>query len=290
MGKGEETHYFMPNVISNVTFMTPGAALGDYNETGMLDLPANQSLEFGVSYLGINGTMFPSGRSYHAWYGEDVSGTDLCTFTERPVDAGLNELSFKIHFYVENSTETNSTEAHVKIDQHIGDWRLDVPSNIAVLENLSLSLNYYVHAEMSGSWSVKSENGSLIGPNDIVETSRLSFDVSGLKFADVNMGDTYIWGGNSSRPYNVSSYTVPLKTFIDTYTSYGSETSVGGWTFQSTMYFLSVGFPTWDGLYVYEDPEVVVYFGNGKRTIIGSPKEFLLGWNPLALQPGGGQE
>ena len=290
MGKGEETHYFMPNDISNVTFITPGAALGDYNETGMLVLPANESLEFGVSYVGINGTMFPFGKSYYAWYGEDVSNTDLHMFTERPVDAGLDELSLKIHFYVENSTETNSTEAHVKIDQHIGDWRLDIPSTIAVLENLSLSLNYYVHAEMSGSWSVTKEDGSSIDPNDIVEASTISLDTSGLKFADVNMGDTYIWGGNLTMPYNVSSYTVPLDTFVDTFTSYGSETSVGGWTFQSTMYFLSVGFPTWDGHYVYEDPEVVVYFANGKRTIIGSLKEFLLGWNPLAIQSGGGEE
>ena len=288
MGMEEETHYFMPNAISDVAFITPEAEsyIADFDDTqDYLSLPTNESLEFGVSYLGINGTMFPSGRNYYSWYGEDVSGTDLRTFNERPVDAGLDELSFRIHFYVENSTEANSTEAHVKIDQHVGDWRLDVPSNISVLENLSLSLNYYVHPEMSGSWSVTSKNGSSISPNDIVEASRLSLDISGLKFADVNMGDTYVWGGNLSMPYNVSSYTVPLNTFIDTYTSYGSETSVGGWTFLSTMYFLSVGFPTWDGHYVYEDPEVVVYLGNGKRTIIGSPKEFLPGWNPLVIQP-----
>lgn len=280
MGEEEATHYFIPDAVGNVTFITPGEAFGIYNETGTLVLPINESIEFGVSYLDINGTMFPFGRSYYAWYGEDVYGTDLRTFQERPVDASLEELSFKLHFYVENSTETNSTEAHVKIDQHIGDWSLDLPSGIAVLENLSLSLNYYIFAETSGEWEVVSEDGTSITPEQIVEASRISLDTAGLKFAEVNMGDTYIWGGNLSLVCNVSTHTVPLSTFVATYTGYESETSVGGWTFQSTMYFLSVGFPKWGGHFVYEDPEVVVYSGKQKKTIVSSLAEFLAGWIP----------
>jgi len=297
MDEGEATHYFMPQSVGNVTFITPGVALGDYNDTGMLKLPANSSIEFGVSYLGVNGTMFPFGRSYYAWYGEDISGTDLKAFKERPVGARLDELSFKMHFNVENSTETNSTEAHIKIDQHVDKWTLELSKNIAVLENLSLSLNYYVYTEMGGSWSIKSMNGTAIDPNSIMEASKLSLDASGLKFADIDMGETYLWGGNLTMPYNVSSYTVPLNTFVNTYTNYGSATSIGGWTFQSTMCFLSVGFPKWDGRYVYEDPEVVVYLGSEMQALIGSPEDFLPGWNPVAMQyppgtsppPGDGQ-
>ena len=287
MGNGEATHYFMPQAISNVSFITPGVALGDYNATGMRLLPANSSVEFGVSYLGLNGTMYPFGRSYFAWYEGNVSGTDLRTFAERPVGAELEELSFKLHFNTNNSTtNNNSTEAHLKIDQHIGDWKLDIPSNIAVLANMSLSLNYYVFAETSGSWSVKNNNGSTIGSNDIVEASKLSLDTSGLKFADINMGETYVWGGNLTTPYNVSCNTVPLNTFINTFTNYGSETSVSGWTFQSSMCFLSVGFPTWGGRYVYEDPEVVVYLGSERQPLIGSFTNFLSSWIPSI--PGGG--
>ena len=287
MDEGEETHYFIPDSIGNVTFITPGEAFGNYNETGELTLPVNESVEFGVSYLDINGTMFPFGRSYYAWYGEDVYGTDLRTFQERPVDATLDELSFKLHFYVENSTETNSTEAHIKIDQHVGDWSLDLPSGISVLENLSLSLNYYIYAETSGAWEVRSEDGTSITPDEIVEASRISLDTSGLKFAEVNMGDTYIWGGNLSMVCNVSTHTVPLSTFVETYTGYESETSVGGWTFQSTMYFLSVGFPKWGGHFVYEDPEVVVYSGKEKKTIVSSLAEFLAGWIPTLVGAAG---
>jgi len=286
MDEGEETHYFIPNAIGNVTFLTPGEAFGEYNETGMLILPVNESIEFGVSYLDINGTMFPFGRSYYAWYSEDVYGTDLQTFQERPVDASLEELSFKVHFYVENSTETNSTEAHIKIDQHVGDWSLDLPSGITVLGNLSLSLNYYIYAETSGEWQVVSEDGTPITPEEIVEASTISLDTSGLKFAEVNMGDTYLWGGNLSMTCNVSTHTVPLRTFVETYTGYESETSVGGWTFQSTMYFLSVGFPKWGGHFVYEDPEVVVYSGKQKKTIVSSLAEFLAGWIPTIGRPG----
>jgi hypothetical protein len=284
MDEGEATHYFMPKSVGNVTFITPGVALGDYNYTGMLTLPANRSIEFGVSYQDINGTMFPFGRSYYAWYGEDVSGTDLKTFTERPVGAQLDELSFKTHFSVENSTETNSTEARIKIDQHVDEWTLELSKNIAVLENLSLSLNYYVYTEMGGSWSIKTVNGTSIDPNSIMDASKLTLDASGLKFADINMGETYLWGGNLTMPYNISSYTVPLNTFVSTYTNYGSETSIGGWSFQSTMCFLSVGFPKWDGRYVYEDPEVIVYLGSEKQALIGSPEDFLPGWNPVAMQ------
>ncbi|MHA1583328.1 MAG: hypothetical protein ACTSYM_12650, partial [Candidatus Baldrarchaeia archaeon] len=286
---GEESHYFIPEAIGNVTFITPGEAFGIYNETGELTLPINESIEFGVSYLDINGTMFPFGRSYYAWFGEEISGTDLRTFQERPVGASLEELSFKLHFYVENLTETNSTEAHIKIDQHVGDWNLDLPSGIAVLENLSLSLNYYVYAETSGSWEVKTEEGETLTPDDIVEASRISLDTGGLKFAEVDMGDTYLWGGNLSVVCNVSTHTVPLSTFVETYTGYESETSVGGWTFQSTMYFLSVGFPKWGGYFVYEDPEVVVYSGKQKKTIISSLAEFLANWVPTLGGPTGGE-
>ena len=287
MDEEEATHYFIPHAIGNVTFVTPGEAFGIYNETGTLVLPVNESIEFGVSYLDINGTMFPFGRSYYAWYGEDVYGTDLKTFQERPVDASVDELSFKLHFYVENSTETNSTEAHIKIDQHVGDWNLDLPSGIAVLENLSLSLNYYIYAETSGTWEVVSEDGTPITPEQIVEASRISLDTAGLKFAEVNMGDTYLWGGNLSMVCNVSTHTVPLSTFVETYTGYESETSVGGWTFQSTMYFLSVGFPKWGGHFVYEDPEVVVYSGKEKKTIVSSLAEFLAGWIPTLVGAAG---
>jgi hypothetical protein len=286
MDEDEATHYFIPEAVGNVIFVTPGEAFGIYNETGMLTLPINESVEFGVSYLDINGTMFPFGRSYYAWYGEEIYGTDLRTFQERPVDASLEELSFKLHFYVENSTATNSTEARIKIDQHIGNWDLDLPTGIAVLENLSLSLNYYIYAETSGSWEVVSEDGTPITPDEIVEASRISLDTSGLKFAEVNMGDTYIWGGNLSMVCNVSTHTIPLSTFVATYTDYESETSVGGWTFQSTMYFLSVGFPKWDGYFVYEDPEVVVYSGKQKKTIVSSLAEFLAGWIPTIGKPG----
>jgi len=290
MDENEATHYFIPNAVGNLTFTTPGEAFGIYNDTGTLVLPINESIEFGISYLDINGTMFPFGRSYYAWYGEEIYGTDLHTFKERPVDASVEELSFKLHFYVENSTETNSTEAHIKIDQHVGNWDLDLPTGIAVLENLSLSINYYVYAETSGSWEVRSENGTPITPEQIVEASRISLDASGIKFAEVNMGDTYLWGGNLSMPCNVSSHTVPLSTFVETYTDYESETSIGGWTFQSTMYFLSVGFPKWDGYFVYEDPEVVVYSGKQKKTVVGSIAEFLANWIPTVGKPGEGGE
>jgi hypothetical protein len=285
MGQDEATHYFMPQTIDDVHFITPGVAFNDFNDTGMLVVPINEKIEFGVSYLDVNGTMYPFGRSYYAWYEGNVSGTDLQTFNERPVDAELEELSFKLHFYIENSTENNNTEAHIKIDQHVGEWTVDVPSNIAVLENLSLSLNYYVHANIGGRWNIKNENGSVINPNEIVEASKISIDSTEQKFASINMGETYVWGGNLTMPYNVSSFTIPLNTFINTYTDYGSETSICGWTFQSTMYFLSVGFPTWGGRYVYEDPEVVVYLGTSKKTMFDSITDLLGDWTPLIIPP-----
>lgn len=260
--ESEATHYFIPVSVDTITFVTPGEAFGDYNETGYLILPGNESVVFGVSYLGVNGTMFPfNGRSYYSWYGEEVYGSDFRTFDERPTDVSVSELSFRVHFQGNLTAQEITNIAYIKIDQHIGDWDVDLPTGREVLENRSLSINYYVHADTAMSWAVRSPDGTEITNEDIVEASKLELDIANVKFAEFIMGDIYLWGKNLTAPRNVSSHTVPLGTFTVTYVDYNSPTSVAGWTLKSSMYFLSIGFPDWDGYSIYEDPETIVYVG-----------------------------
>lgn len=120
----------------------------------------------------------------------------------------------------------------------------------------------FVETDMQ--WFVSTDNGTVTN-NDIVAAGSFSIGSDYGKFAEIIMGDTYLWERNLSKPQNVSSFTVPLYTFQSIYVDYGSSNSAAGWSFREDMYFLSVGFAKWDGYGVYEDPEIISNVG-GKNT------------------------
>ena len=173
-------------------------------------------------------------------------------------------LTFRLHFKGNLTAINESYYSSIKIDQYIGKWNPDIAGGFKVLENRSLSLNYYVYVETDTQWSLSTENGTITN-DQIAEASSFSIGSEGGKFAEIIMGDTYLWEGNITQPQNISSFTVPLGTFESVYVDYGSDTSAAGWSFRQDMYFLSVGFTKWDGYGVYEDPEVITKVG-GKNT------------------------
>ena len=75
----QQTHYFMPEGVGNITFTTPGEPYGDTNATGSIVLPLNAKIDFGVSYDNINGTLFPYSdqRSMWGWWDRPVYGADF---------------------------------------------------------------------------------------------------------------------------------------------------------------------------------------------------------------------
>jgi len=272
MDSDEITHYFMPNSVDNVTFLTPGEAFGNYNSTGEITVLGDEEISFGITYNGINGTTFPATHNIWWWYGgESLSGSDFNTFNTKPVDASIDFLMFKLHFQGNlTQNELGNREAYIKIDQYVGDWNVMLSKGREVLENRSLSISYYVYLETSMQWSVYSEEGTPLTNNQVAEASRVRIGAENALFAEIVLGDQYLWTYNYTMQ-NASTQTTPLVTYESTYVGYDSPTSATGWTFTSTMYFLTIGFPKWNGYAVYQDPLEIINVGQGGEEV--QPKD-----------------
>jgi hypothetical protein len=286
----EQTHFFMPRNIANITFVTPGEAFGNTNATDSMIVPLNATITFGVTYDGVNGTLFPFSeqRSMWGWWERPIFGADfnVPNFMHRPTDSTIDQVSFAIHFSA-NKTATGeaNNEAVLKIDQHIGNWELE-PHVIdgrkknssgvmvylmgsEVLLNRSLASNYYVTAFTSVEWDIIDEKGTRVNNNNVTESSRFNIaaQLANASFATVKLGSTYDWGKpvtptDMIRTFNVTSKTAPLGAFRASYQSESGRSSTG-FEISAMLYFLTVGFPHWDGYAVYNDPEVVFLLSKG---------------------------
>ncbi|MFQ6074042.1 MAG: hypothetical protein ACE5KC_02370, partial [Candidatus Bathyarchaeia archaeon] len=286
----EQTHFFMPKSVGNITFVTPGEAFGNMNATGEMVVPKNATITFGFTCSDVNGTLFPFSeqRSMWGWWDKVIHGADFDApdLTKKPTDSAVDEISFTVHFSG-NATENGelNNEASMKIDQHIGTWKLDhnvidgrkqnVSGNMVylrgndVLLNRSLAVSYYVTAFTGIAWDVKDERGSSVNNNNVTESP--SFDVAAklanASFASVKLGSTYDWSkpiavNDTIRTFNVTSKTTPVGTFKASFESESGRSSTG-FDISATMYFLTIGFPRWDGYAVYNDPEVSFFISQG---------------------------
>ncbi len=254
----ELTHYLIPDSVDDVSFVTPGEAYGDYNASGWLHLNLTSEVTWGVSFHDINGTVFPfSEFGYWDWYDGVVTGTDMRTFDERPSKVSIDELSFLVHFQGTLSTEGINNEARIKVDNYVGNWDVDMLGGRRNLANRSLALNYFSEVRMAD-FAFKA-NGSFADSESTVSSDTFELETQGAKFAEMIMGGvTYDWGKNMSAPYDVLSYTTPLGAFRTAYES-DSGQSATAWSFSSSMYMVSIGFPEWDGYSVDQDPVFVSY-------------------------------
>ncbi|MDH5438075.1 MAG: hypothetical protein OEX76_04145, partial [Candidatus Bathyarchaeota archaeon] len=292
----EQTHFFMPKSVDDITFVTPGEAFGNTNSTDEMVVPGNETITFGFACSNVNGTIFPYSeqRSMWGWWDGIIYGADFDApdFTKKPTESTVDEMSFTIHFSA-NATENGelNNEASMKIDQHIGNWELDhnvidgrkqnVSGNMVylrgneVLQNRSLAVSYYVTAFTGMAWDVKDEEGSSVDNNNATESS--SFDVAAkladASFASVKLGSTYDWSkpvavNDTFRTLNVTSKTTPIGSFRASFESESGKSSAG-FDISAMMYFLSVGFPRWDGYAVYNDPEVSFFISRGVLAPLG---------------------
>lgn len=286
----EQTHYFMPKSVANITFVTPGEALGDFNSSGSILVPLDTPIEFGVIYNGINGTLFPYSdyRSMWGWWDKPIYGADFAipNFENKPTPSVVDQLEFLVHFAGNQTSESSQeNEISMKIDQRIGDWSLNpdiidsrqqnssgimVPlQGNEVLANRSLAVNYYVTAFSAMNWDVMDDSGSSVDNNDIINSQRfdLTSQLSDVAFASVKLGSTYDWGKPTSetdviRTFNVTSQTSPIRTFQSSFESDSGKSSTG-FEFSSSMYFLTQIFPHWDGYSIYNDPKVSLLASKG---------------------------
>jgi len=286
----EQTHFFMPENVSAVRFVSPGEAFGNMNATGEMVVPLNETITFGVAYENVTGTLFPykEDRSMWGWWDGMVYGADFeePNFRNKPTRTMVDEMAFAIHFSA-NATEGSemNNEASMKIDQHIGNWEMEPHvidgrkqdvNNVSVylrgndvLLNRSLAINYYVTAFTGMAWDVVDEKGERLDNNNVTESSR--FDVAArlanASFATVKLGSTYDWHkpvtvNDTIRTFNVTSKTTPIGSFEASFKSEAGKSSTG-FEISAMMYFLTVGFKRWDGYAVYNDPELVFFAFKG---------------------------
>ncbi len=262
-GSGELSHYLIPDNVESVSFVTPGEAYGNYNQSDSIFLNITDEVTWGVTFSNVNGTVFPfTLNGYWGWYDEVASGSDMRTFDERPTKVTINEISFLVHFqgYL-NETEGGNNYATIKVDNYIGDWSVHMLGGRANLENRSLALNYFADVTLQGhTFSVKA-NGTEANAESSVSSSNfnLASAQTNAQFAEMIMGGVaYDWGKNMSSRYDVLSYTTPVGTFRTAFESESGK-SASAWSFSSTMFYVTIGFPYWDGYSVYQDPVFVSY-------------------------------
>ncbi len=128
--EGEQTHFFMPDNVGDISFVTPGQAFGNMNATGSMVFPLDARVDFGVTYDNVNGTLFPYSeqRSMWEWWDRPIYGADFDApnFMEKPTDSSVDKLEFMVHFVGQRTSEgVPYNEASMKIDQLVGDWNLD---------------------------------------------------------------------------------------------------------------------------------------------------------------------
>src|SRR4030042_832193 len=280
----------MPKSVGDISFVSPGAAFGNTNATGSMIVPLNATIDFGVAYDNVNGTLFPYSdqRSMWGWWDRPVFGADFDApnFMNKPTTSAVDQLEFIVHFAA-NRTAGSAfyNEASMKIYQRVGNWNLDpdvidgreqnssgvmVPlRGNDVLADRSLAINYYVTASSSMAWNVKDEKGASVDNNNVTESSRfnLASQLTDVNFASVKLGSTYDWGKPTTstdtiRTFNVTSQTSPIETFEASYQSDAGKSSTG-FDISSSMYFLTQSFPHWDGYSIYNDPEVSLVVSKG---------------------------
>ncbi|MFO7836749.1 MAG: hypothetical protein R6V83_08845 [Candidatus Thorarchaeota archaeon] len=262
-GSGELSHYLMPKSVANVSFVKPGERFGNTDDSGDIRVNLTDEVTWGVTFEDINGTVYPcTMEGYWGWYDGVQEGSDYRTFDERPTKVTVDELSFLVHFqgHVNETADATNNWADLKVDNTVGDWSVDMIGGRDNLENKSLGLNYFAEVSMSD-FAFKA-NGTLSDNEQTVSSETFEFETSGARFAEMIMGGvTYDWSKNTSAPYDVVSHTTPLGTFRSAYES-SSGRSATAWTFSSNMYYVTIGFPEWQGYSVYQDPVFVSYVSN----------------------------
>ena len=297
MQQGETTNFFLPSKVNSITFTSPGEDFGNYNPSGSMTVDAYETVNFGVDFEGINGTLFPydavNPKDMWGWWDGNIYGADFNVpdMNLKPTNTGISDLEFMVHFNASVLNDASYNEAKIKIDERVGQWTIDpqvidgrrktLTNNLTtylkgneVFQDRSLALSWYVTAFTDQKWRVKDDQGTEISPHNVTssETFDIAPEIATAKFATVAMGGTYDWKNaiainDTIRTFNVSSYTTPVSTFQSSYISDSGKSSTG-FDITSSMYFLTVGMDKWDGYPVYHDPSLVVYVGKNLAAAI----------------------
>jgi hypothetical protein len=259
-GDGELSHYLIPDSVGSVSFVTPGIAYGNMNSSDFMRVGVTEEVTWGVSFFDVNGTVYPfTLDGYWGWYDGIITGSDLRTFDERPTKISIDELSFLVHFQGHEDLESLNNYAEIKVDNYVGNWEVDMIGGRDNLENRSLALNYFADVHIDQFTYIA--NTTL--QDETVSAEEFSLETTSARFARMIMGGVaYDWGKNTTGRYDVVTYTTPLGTFRAAFESEAGQ-SATAWSFSSSMFYVTIGFPDWDGYSVYQDPVFVGYVSRG---------------------------
>ncbi|MFW9953041.1 MAG: hypothetical protein ACFFD3_00715, partial [Candidatus Thorarchaeota archaeon] len=254
-GSAELTHYFMPDNVGNIEFLTPGSG-----EAGEMRVELDTKVVWGVAFLNINGTTFPyTSSGYWGWYEGIRAKNDMRTFDQKPVKVNIDKVEFKVNFqgHVTEGAENPNNQVDIKIDNYVGNWNTTMLGGRSVLNNRSLALNYL--ADVAVAEFAFLADGTPTTGSSSLRATYFQFETEQTRFAEMIMGGTtYDWDREKSASYNVVSQTTPIGTFE---TAFESEAGVSAtpWNFTESMFYVTVGFKHWDGFGVYQDPVFVSY-------------------------------
>jgi len=290
LGAAEMSHYWMPVDVESVSFVTPGQGWGDMNSTGSEYRSVNETIDFGVTFTDVTGTVFPFGEfSYWDWYDGQYHGSDFSTFDERPTECLTEEFSINIHF-TGIVNETGSNIAEVKFDIAVGDWDLNTPGGTSVLEDISLAVSFFSDLTIvsnGGASAVYYDDDLEILSNEEAAPSNNYTMASGnSSVALMSLGGaSYTWFKNLSYPAIVTAQTMPLSAMSAIYVS-GSGGTATTFSVTSEQFYTLIGFKWWDGFAVTVDPIFVGYISHGTTDLVG-PSVTLVTHDPT--NPGSSQ-
>ncbi|MBN2229103.1 MAG: hypothetical protein JW779_05875 [Candidatus Thorarchaeota archaeon] len=269
LGSAEMSHYWMPVDVDSVNFTTPGEAFGNFNPTDTIYVDVTDTIDFGVTFDNVTGMVFPFGEySYWDWYSGQYYGSDFASFNERPTECTTDEFSLAVHFTGIVNDTVNIAE--VKFDITVGDWGLNTPGGIAVLEDISLAVCFYSDLSLvsggGGGGTIAqylSDNGTAVSNDEAFASSNFTMAAENSSVALMNLGGApYTWSKNISQSCAVDAQTVPLSALSAIYVS-GSGGTATTFSITSQQFYTLIGFKWWDGYALTVDPVFVGYISHG---------------------------
>lgn len=283
----EATHVFILNSVEDVELRLPFN--GEHGANGSVKVPGGIRVDFGVSLIGLKGTLFPlkvrdDDRVHNVWsfIREVPLYVDPGDLEKSPSPANVTYLSLVAHFNLEAGQD--NYRGVLKVDQGVGDWNVTTGNGTpADLTGKSLAIAYYAKF-VQGNYTASfvTETGGAVDPDsNSTMSNSFSFKVGSSPIADFQMGNsTYTLNGNEN--HKAYSSTTPLSAFKGMYVGEAGD-SVTNITITGETYFMASCFPKWDGEDVVNDPSYISYIS----TSIYEPQSFLTLLLLLLMAPSG---
>ncbi len=268
----EVTHVVLIDDIGSLDLRRP---LNSTEDSGDVFVDPDTVVTFGISIYDVEVCMYPlqiensdgirGPWAFRESY-EGALGLNETNFDYWITHATVDEMAFDITFtvdMVEYDAEDETTWNHAvsfKIDQAFGEWDLDEFDNSVLLER-GLAVNFFGKLTTAERVRYNVESTPVTDTNEMsVEGNFFEFGAADSPFANVTMGGLpFITGlDNFTEVHYSGSSSAPIGAFNLMYESDTGNT-ITGWNIESSMLFMTAGYPEWGGNAIICDPVFVAY-------------------------------